>query len=1242
MTNLEKRIKLEDVLGNKYYNYNLTSSNYNPSLNSSITLTCLVTNILGDAVSGKELQLSKNGTSLGTSYKKTTNSSGVATWSITCTDGGLQTYSIDIEEIEIFVDNKANSTHTHTTSNITDFPNLSNVATSGSYNDLSDKPTIPTNVSSFVNDSGYLTTHQDISGKLDKTQNSYKGKNVVVDSSSGEITFEDKNNHTHSSYLTSSDISGKANISDLSDVAISGSYDDLTDKPTIPTVPTNISSFTNDSGYLTSHQDITGKEDKSNKVTSWSSTTTDTNYPSEKLVKDSLDSKANSGHTHNGYALSNHSHGNLMSDGAMGKSGVSNKNVVTNGNGYLTTEDKPNIPSDVSELTDTQNTAFTPKSHTHTKSQITDFPTIPSASISIPSADTTNGSIGSGTTWAKADHQHPKSSIYADANHNHNSLVGESGLTLIEENDTDNTLNALNNKFIYDYGLTNIIYYDRDGTGFGDLDYEVAVKGDIPTDVSDLTDISNTAFTPKTHTHTKSQITDFPTLATVATSGSYNDLTNKPSIPSKTSDLTNDSNFISTSSTNGLVKNDGSIDTNTYLTTHQDISGKANINDLGATAFSNDYTDLDNKPSIPSDVSDLTDTNNTQFTPKSHTHGNLQNDGSVGTSNNASKNVVTDSNGKITTEAKPTIPSKTSDLTNDSGFLTSSDNWGNFTELKGLINNASSGDTIVLEKNYRNSDNVTTTMSDSPNKEIHIDGNGHIIDFNNLSSALNLIHDKSSIENCILININNSITLVGDYTSISNCTIKGVTNASSSIVMLGINTYVTDCIFFNNAYSGCLLIQASESNNHYGNKYIKNCLFIDNNVYAPILSTHGANSKTFVDSCQFINNTTNQGAIVQYVASTNKYSNCIFNNNTSSQSNTGGAITLKSSDGAVLINNKFLTSNDTIYPTGAVNKDYLTEHQDISGKENSSNKVKSTSGWNSTTTDDHYPSEKLVKDSLNGKQDSLISGTNIKTINNNSLLGSGNISVGSHLNDFYGDSSTNELIIDYDTGVSQADIVTSWSSTTSDSNVPSEKLVKDSIDSLNTLIGNAISYNIISSNYNPNIDSTVTITITVTDADGNSVPSHSFTLNADGTNVSLTTNSNGVATHTYTCSKFGIRRFYIDGYDSCTIKVGGWKTYKQQGVWTVEFNETHTRVTLASTTTVNVTTTETLYGTAILDDDWIRPTRPMMFPTYNGNVMVFARDGNSKLSHRTISGSVTMSSQYFQIEWTHRGLPSSY
>ena len=38
---------------------------------------------------------------------------------------------------------------------------------------------------------------------------------------------------------------------ELSTVATSGSYNDLTNKPTIPTVPTNVSAFTNDANYTT-------------------------------------------------------------------------------------------------------------------------------------------------------------------------------------------------------------------------------------------------------------------------------------------------------------------------------------------------------------------------------------------------------------------------------------------------------------------------------------------------------------------------------------------------------------------------------------------------------------------------------------------------------------------------------------------------------------------------------------------------------------------------------------------------------------------------------------------------------------------------------------------------------------------------------------------------------------------------------------------------------------------------------
>ncbi|MCQ2582161.1 MAG: hypothetical protein MJ170_04285 [Alphaproteobacteria bacterium] len=50
--------------------------------------------------------------------------------------------------------------------------------------------------------------------------------------------------------------------SSLSTVATSGSYNDLSNKPTIPTVPTTISSFTNDSGYITNSYHDSTKQDK--------------------------------------------------------------------------------------------------------------------------------------------------------------------------------------------------------------------------------------------------------------------------------------------------------------------------------------------------------------------------------------------------------------------------------------------------------------------------------------------------------------------------------------------------------------------------------------------------------------------------------------------------------------------------------------------------------------------------------------------------------------------------------------------------------------------------------------------------------------------------------------------------------------------------------------------------------------------------------------------------------------------
>jgi hypothetical protein len=58
--------------------------------------------------------------------------------------------------------------------------------------------------------------------------------------------------------------------------------------------------------------------------------------------------------------------------------------------------------------------------------------------------------------------------------------------------------------------------------------------------------------------------------------------------------------------------------------------------------------------------------------------------------------------------------------------------------------------------------------------------------------------------------------------------------------------------------------------------------------------------------------------------------------------------------------------------------------------ENQANKVTTISA---SSTDAQYPSAKCVYNNLDGKQATLVSGTNIKTVNNTSLLGSGNVAV---------------------------------------------------------------------------------------------------------------------------------------------------------------------------------------------------------------------------------------------------------
>ena len=63
----------------------------------------------------------------------------------------------------------------------------------------------------------------------------------------GKISADEVDDSTTTNkFVTSTEKQTWNNKSDFS-----GDYNDLTNKPTIPTVPTNVSAFTNDAGYLT-------------------------------------------------------------------------------------------------------------------------------------------------------------------------------------------------------------------------------------------------------------------------------------------------------------------------------------------------------------------------------------------------------------------------------------------------------------------------------------------------------------------------------------------------------------------------------------------------------------------------------------------------------------------------------------------------------------------------------------------------------------------------------------------------------------------------------------------------------------------------------------------------------------------------------------------------------------------------------------------------------------------------------
>jgi hypothetical protein len=137
------------------------------------------------------------------------------------TDGSLKNSSIAEVKLATTLQNKINSKANSS--------NLSVVATTGDYNDLTNKPSSGS-VSSVAGRTGDVTlTKSDVDlSNVDNTTDTNKPVSTLQQTAISNASTADRSRSNHTGTQASTTITG------LATVATSGSYDDLSDQPTIP------------------------------------------------------------------------------------------------------------------------------------------------------------------------------------------------------------------------------------------------------------------------------------------------------------------------------------------------------------------------------------------------------------------------------------------------------------------------------------------------------------------------------------------------------------------------------------------------------------------------------------------------------------------------------------------------------------------------------------------------------------------------------------------------------------------------------------------------------------------------------------------------------------------------------------------------------------------------------------------------------------------------------------------------
>ena len=380
-------------------------------------------------------------------------------------------------------------------------------AFSGNYNDLTNKPTIPTKTSDLTNDSGFITG------------------------------------------VTWNDVTNKPTFAT---VATSGSYDDLTNKPTIPTVPTNVSAFTNDAGYITGI-------DSSDVITALGYTPGTSNFDG---AYNSLTGKPD---------LSVYAE---TSDLAT---------VATTG-AYSDLTGTPTIPAAVSGTNDGTNwTSLTIGNDTYGLAS----GSTPSNMVTTNTTQTITGAKTFTTNPLDIVNTEKGIKLHSGTNNStssklgftlYNSIAGSSNYEVgFLESNTNTVANNGHSTLLGYYNTANNTNYRDWDLGFAYNGYNTTKGGITAYKLMIPNQYNLNSYTTKRYIPI-----DFKNGNTIVRSdatGIVNLSSLMPTVPTKTSDLTNDSGYI-TNSVNNL--------TNYTLTSA-----------LSTVATSGDYDDLLNKPTIP-------------------------------------------------------------------------------------------------------------------------------------------------------------------------------------------------------------------------------------------------------------------------------------------------------------------------------------------------------------------------------------------------------------------------------------------------------------------------------------------------------------------------------------------------------------------------------------------------------------------------------------------------------------------